>query len=43
MPAPDASVALQLRLDVPANTDLNEETLTVKAEGQGSQATLPLA
>lgn len=42
MPAPDASVALQLRLDVPANADLSEQTLTVKAEGQGSQATLPL-
>jgi uncharacterized membrane protein len=42
MPAPDASVALQLRLDVPANTNLNEQTLTVKAEGQGSQASLAL-
>ncbi len=43
MPAPDASVALQLRLDVPANSDLNEQTLTVKAEGQGTEATLPVA
>ena len=42
MPAPDASVALQLRLDVPANTDLSEQTVTVKAEGQGTEATLPL-
>jgi uncharacterized membrane protein len=42
MPAPDASVALQLRLDVPANTDLKEQTLTVKAVGQGNQATLPV-
>jgi uncharacterized membrane protein len=42
MPAPDASVSLQLRLDVPANADLSEQTLTVKAEGQGNQATLPL-
>jgi uncharacterized membrane protein len=42
MPAPDASVTLQLRLDVPANTDLKEQTLTVKAEGQGNQATLPV-
>jgi uncharacterized membrane protein len=42
MPAPDASVALQLRLDVPASTDLSEQTLTVKAEGPGNQATLPL-
>ena len=47
MPAPDASVALQLRLDVPPNADLSEQTLTVKAEaeapGQESSATLPLA
>jgi len=43
MPAPDASVALQLRLDVPANSDLSEQTLTVKAEGQGTEATLPVA
>jgi uncharacterized membrane protein len=42
MPAPDASVALQLRLDVPANTALTGQTLTVKAEGQGVDATLPL-
>ena len=43
MPAPDASVALQLRLEVPANAKLSEQTLTVKAEGQGNQASLPLA
>ena len=42
MPAPDASVALQLRLDVPANTALSAQTLTVKAEGQGTEAELPL-
>jgi uncharacterized membrane protein len=42
MPAPDAGVALQLRLDVPANAELNEQTLTVKAEGPGSQVSLPL-
>ncbi|HEY3794126.1 MAG TPA: NEW3 domain-containing protein [Bradyrhizobium sp.] len=42
MPAPDASVALQLRLDVPANTALSGQTLTVRAEGQGTEATLPL-
>src|ERR1700744_2055559 len=42
MPAPDASVALQLRLDVPANTDLSEQTLTVKAAGQDNQASLPV-
>ncbi|WP_407166191.1 NEW3 domain-containing protein [Bradyrhizobium sp. ORS 111] len=43
MPAPDSSVPLQLRLDVPANSSLAEQTLTVKAEGQGSEATLPIA
>jgi uncharacterized membrane protein len=44
MPAPDSSVALQLRLDVPKNAGLNAQTLTIKAEGQGSnQASLPLA
>ncbi|MGH6741702.1 MAG: NEW3 domain-containing protein [Bradyrhizobium sp.] len=44
MPAPDGSVSLQLRLDVPKNAGLNAQTLTVKAEGQGSnQASLPLA
>jgi uncharacterized membrane protein len=44
MPAPDSSVSLQLRLDVPKTADLAVQTLTVKAEGQGSnQASLPLA
>lgn len=43
MPAPDGSVALQLRLDIPAGTDLSAHTLTVKAEGQGSSAELPIA
>jgi uncharacterized membrane protein len=42
MPAPGASVSLQLRLDVPAKAAMNEQTLTVKAEGQGTQATLPV-
>jgi uncharacterized membrane protein len=42
MPAPDSSVSLQLRLDVPANSKLDEQTLTVKAEGQGNQASLPV-
>jgi uncharacterized membrane protein len=42
MPAPDTSVPLQLRLDVPANSSLAQQTLTVKAEGQGSEATLPI-
>ncbi|WP_409192388.1 hypothetical protein [Bradyrhizobium sp. RDM4] len=43
MPAPDGSVALQLRLDVPAGNDLSAHTLTVKAEGQGTNAELPIA
>jgi uncharacterized membrane protein len=42
MPAPDSSVPLQLRLDVPASSSLSEQTLTVKAEGQGSDASLPI-
>ncbi|HEY3795921.1 MAG TPA: NEW3 domain-containing protein [Bradyrhizobium sp.] len=42
MPAPDASVPLQLRLDIPANANLNEQTLTIKAAGQDNQATLPV-
>ena len=42
MPAPDASVPLQLRLDIPANANLNAQTLTIKAEGQDNQASLPL-
>jgi uncharacterized membrane protein len=44
MPAPDNSVSLQLRLEVPKNAGMTAQTLTVKAEGQGSnQASLPLA
>src|SRR3954471_6379450 len=42
MPAPDSSVSLQLRLTVPPNSDLNGQTLTVKAEGPGNQASLPI-
>jgi uncharacterized membrane protein len=42
MPAPDKDVSLQLRLDVPANAKLDEQTLTVKADGQGNQASLPI-
>lgn len=42
MPAPDGSVALQLRLDVPAGSDLSAHTLTVRAEGQGTTAELPI-
>src|SRR5262249_57769968 len=35
MPATDASVALQLRVDVPANAAIGTQTITVQAEGQG--------
>jgi len=44
MPAPDNSVSLQLRLEVPKNAGLEAQTLTVKAEGRGdNKASLPLA
>jgi uncharacterized membrane protein len=43
MPATDANVPLQLRLDVPANVAIGTQTLTVKAEGQGNQVSLPIA
>jgi uncharacterized membrane protein len=42
MPASDASVSLQLRLDVPANADSPPQTLTVLAKGDSNQATLPI-
>jgi len=46
MPAPDKDVSLQLRLDVPASSKLDGQTLTVTAEGQGqgqaNQASLPI-
>jgi uncharacterized membrane protein len=42
MPAPDANVSLQLRLEVPANAALTAQTVTVKAEGQGNQVSLPI-
>jgi uncharacterized membrane protein len=42
MPAPDKDVSLQLRLDVPANSKLDGQTLTIRAEGQGNQASLPI-
>ena len=44
MPATDASVSLQLRLDVPATAGMGTKTLTVKADGQGgTSVTLPIA
>ena len=42
MPGPDKDVALQLRLDVPANSKLDQQTLTLEAKGQGNQASLPI-
>ena len=42
MPAPDKDVSLQLRLDVPADSKLDGQTLTIKAEGQSNQASLPI-
>jgi len=43
MPATDSNVGLQLRLDVPANVAMGTHTLTVKAEGQGNNVSLPIA
>jgi uncharacterized membrane protein len=43
MPATDSAVALQLRLDVPPSAAIGTETLSVKATGQGSDVTLPIA
>jgi uncharacterized membrane protein len=42
MPATDQSVSLQLRLDVPADADTASKTLTVKADGQGNNVSLPI-
>lgn len=42
MPAVDSNVSLQLRIEVPANTEMSAQTLTVKAEGAGSQVSLPI-
>jgi len=43
MPATDAGVSLELRLDVPANAGAGTQTLTINAEGQGNTVTLPIA
>src|SRR5262252_6578404 len=42
MPATDQSVGLQLRLDVPADASISANTLTVKAEGQCNNVSLPI-
>ena len=43
MPATNASVPLELRLDVPRNATVGTETLTVTAAGGSSTVTLPIA
>jgi uncharacterized membrane protein len=43
MPATNQSVALQLRLDVPANAAMGTQTLTVSATGASGQINLPVA
>jgi uncharacterized membrane protein len=42
MPATNASVALELRLDVPKNAPMGTETLTIEASGASTQASLPI-
>jgi uncharacterized membrane protein len=42
MPATDANVPLQLRLDVPANAGTGTQTLTINAEGKGERVDLPI-
>jgi len=42
MPATDESVSLDLRLDVPKNAQIGTHTLTVTAQGAGSQVSLPV-
>ncbi len=43
MPAANASVGLQLRLDIPETASAGSQTLTIKASGVGQEVTLPLA
>jgi uncharacterized membrane protein len=43
MPATNSSVALQLRLEIPADAALGTQTLTVTAAGQGTSVALPVA
>jgi uncharacterized membrane protein len=42
MPATDDSVSLDLRLDVPKDAGTGTQTLTVNAQGEGQQVSLPL-
>ena len=43
MPATDAGVSLELRLDVPSNAGSDTQTLNVEAKGEGHTVTLPIA
>jgi uncharacterized membrane protein len=43
MPATNASVSLELRLDVPKNAAVGTETLTITATGGATNASLPIA
>jgi uncharacterized membrane protein len=43
MPATDASVPLDLRLDVPKDAKIGTQTLTVSADGASTHITLPVA
>jgi uncharacterized membrane protein len=43
MPATNASVSLELRLDVPKTAAMGTQTLTINAEGANVHATLPIA
>jgi uncharacterized membrane protein len=43
MPATDASVSLQLRLDVPKDAPIGTQTLTVTAAGDSTKLDLPLS
>lgn len=43
MPATNASVSLELRLDVPREAELSTQTLTVTAQGPNTRLTLPVS
>jgi uncharacterized membrane protein len=43
MPTTNGSVSLQLRVDVPANAAMGTQTLTVTAQGEGTNVSLPIA
>jgi uncharacterized repeat protein (TIGR01451 family) len=43
MPATDAGVSLELRLDIPSNAGSDTQTLNVEAKGEGHTVILPIA